>query len=161
MTRSLVGRLTLLAGLGLVAVGCASSAALRRGRDAEQRRDYDVAVVEYTRALRLHPNDTNTRLALERAKLRASQEHFNRARRLAALTKLDEALIEYELAAEMNPTNAEVEEELRTTRNRLRSRVAVAREGKTELETLIARARDLAPPGLDLPQGVKMPSSLT
>jgi hypothetical protein len=35
------------------------------------------------------------------------------------------------------------------------------REGKTELQTLIERARDLPPPGLDLPQGVKMPTSLT
>ena len=36
----------------------------------------------------------------------------------------------------------------------------MAREGKTELQTLIERARDLPPPGLDLPD-VKMPASLT
>ena len=59
-----------------VAAGCATSAALRRGRDAEHRQDYDLAVVEFTKALRLHPNDTEARLGLERAKLRASQDHF-------------------------------------------------------------------------------------
>ena len=32
-------------------------------------------------------------------------------------------------------------------------KVAVAREGKTELQTLIERTRDLPPPGLDLPAG--------
>ena len=37
----------------------------------------------------------------------------------------------------------------------------MAREGKTELQTIIERARDLAPPGLDLPPGVKMPAALT
>src|SRR5437867_5576750 len=50
---------------------------------------------------------------------------------------------------------------MRATRNKLRSRIAVAREGKTELQTLIERTRDLPPPGLDLPTGVKMPESLT
>jgi len=141
--------------------GCAATGALRHGHEAERRQDYDMAVVEYTKALRLRPNDANTRLALERAKLRASQEHFTRARRLAATGKLDETLVEYEMAAEMNPSSGEIDKELRETRNKLRSRVAVAREGKTELQTLIERARDLAPPGLDLPQGVKMPASLT
>ena len=31
--------------------GCIASAALRNARHAEERQDYDVAVVEYTRAL--------------------------------------------------------------------------------------------------------------
>jgi general secretion pathway protein D len=150
-----------LLALALMVGGCAASAALRQGRDAEVRQDYDRAVVEYTKALRLRPEDMNARLALERVKLRASQEHYARGRRLAALGKLDEALIEYETAAELNPTSADVEQELRSTRNKLRSKIAVHQEGKTELQTLIERARDLPPPGLDLPQGVKMPESLT
>src|SRR5437773_2723617 len=147
--------------LCLLAAGCASSGALRRGRDAEQRRDYDVAVVEYTKAVRLHPDDANARLALDRAKLRASQDHFARGRRLAARGRLDQALVELEVAGELNPGDGDVDDELRATRNKLRAKVAVAREGKTELQTIIERARDLPPPGLDLPQGVKMPASLT
>src|SRR4029077_16752044 len=135
--------------------------ALRRGRDAEQRQDYDVAVVEYTKAVRLHAGDTNARLALHRAKLRASQGQFTQGRRFAATGKLDQALVEFEVASELNPSNGEIDDELRSTRNKLRAKVAVAREGKTELQTLIERARDLPPPGMDLPQGVKMPASLT
>ena len=81
--------------------GCAASAALRQGRDAERRQDYDRAVVEYTRAVRLNPNNIDARVALERTKLRASQDHYARGRRLAAVAKLDEALIEYETAAEL------------------------------------------------------------
>ena len=147
--------------LCLVAAGCASSAAVRHGRNAERRQDYDRAVIEYTKALRQHPDDTDTRLALDRSRLRASQDHFMRGRRFAATGKLDQALIEYEVASELNPTNGDVDEELRSTRNKLRAKVAVAREGKTELQTIIERARDLPPPGLDLPQGIKMPASLT
>ena len=146
--------------LCVLSVGCAASAAARHGRDAEHRQDYDRAVVEYTKALRLRPDAADVRLGLERAKLRSSEDHFQRGRRLAATGKLDEALVEYELAAELNPTSGNIDEELRSTRNKLRSRVAVAREGKTELQTLIERTRDLPPPGLDLPQNVKMPTSL-
>jgi len=150
-----------LVAVALFAGGCAASSALRRGHDAEIRQEYDIAVAEYTQVLRLKPDDANARLALDRAKLRASQDHFNRGRRLAAAGKLDQALVEFEAAAELNPTNADLDQELRTTRNKLRAKIAVAREDKTELQTLIERARDLPPPGLDLPQGVKMPASLT
>ena len=140
-------------GIGPITAGCAATTAGRRARDR--------AVVEYTKAVRLHPDDTNARVGLERAKLRASEDHFQRGRRLAATGKYDQALVEYELAAEMNPTSGDVEDELRATRNKLRAKIAVAREGKTELQTLIERARDLPPPGLDLPPNVKMPASLT
>src|SRR5437899_1261651 len=151
-------------GLCLAAVlnaGCAAATATRHARDAENRQDYDSAVVEYTKAIHLNPNDVNARVGLERAKLRASQDHFQSGRRFAATGKYDQALVEYELAAELNPTNADIEDEMRSTRNKLRSKVAVAREGKTELQTLIERTRDLPPPGLDLPPNVKMPDALT
>ena len=147
--------------LCMAAAGCATSAALRHGADAERRQDYDSAVVEYTKAVRQKPDDLTARKSLDRAKIRASQDHFTKARRLSATGKLDLALAEYELAAELNPTNGDLDEELRATRNKVRARVAVAREGKTELQTLIERTRDLPPPGLDLPSGVKMPASLT
>src|SRR3982751_7145039 len=147
--------------LSMCSSGFASSAAFRHGRDAERRKDYDRAVVEYNKALRQNPDDTNARLSLDRARTRASLDHFTRARRFAALGKLDQAMVEYEVASELNPTNGDIDEELRSTRNKLRAKIAVAREGKTELQTIIERARDLPPPGLDLPQGMKMTASLT
>src|SRR5262245_2045589 len=94
--------------LGIVVIlisGCAAATASKRARAAEQQQDYDRAIVEYTKALRLHPDDTNARVGLERAKLRAAELHFGRARRLAATGKFDEALVEYELASELNPTS--------------------------------------------------------
>jgi general secretion pathway protein D len=145
----------------LFAGGCAATGALNRGRSAELRQDYDIAVVEYTKAVRLRSNDSDARLALERAKLRAAQDHFMRGRRLAATGKLDRALVEFELASELNPSGGDIDDELRTTRNKLRAQIAVAREGKTELQTIIERSRELPPPGMDLPAGVKMPASLT
>jgi general secretion pathway protein D len=140
--------------------GCAASAAFRHGIEAERRQDYDLAVVEYNKAVRTRPNDADARLGLERAKLRAAADHFQRGRRLAALGKHDQALVEYELASELNPTSGDIDTELRATRNQLRSNAAVAREGKTPLQALIEASRDFPTPGLDLPQDAKMPASV-
>ena len=146
--------------VALTTGACASSAAMRRGAAAEQRQDYDVAVAEYTNLLRTKPNDATLRLSLERAKLRASGDHFQSGRRLAATGKLDQALVEYELALELNPTDGDIESALKDVRTQLRTKVAIAREGKTELQTLVERARDTPPAGMDLPANVKMPASL-
>ncbi len=163
------GRAVLKAGLrpaaalvlvSLVLAGCATTSAMRKGREAEQAQDYDRAVVQYTLALKEKPDNVDARTSLERAKLRASQFHLNNGRRNAASGKLEEALLEYQIAAELNPSSSEADKELRQTRNQLRAKVAVSREGKTALETLIERTRDVPPPGLDLPAGLKLPASL-
>ncbi|MCM3880433.1 MAG: hypothetical protein ND807_10035 [Vicinamibacterales bacterium] len=144
-------RAALLALVVVAVAGCATSTALKNGRSAEDRQDYDRAVLEYQRALQLNPNSADAKTSLQRARLRASQDHFSRARRLAATGRLDEALAEYQLAAEMNPSSAEVAEELRTTQNLLRAKVATSRDGKTQLETLVDRMRDQPAPGLAAP----------
>jgi general secretion pathway protein D len=147
--------------LALVAGGCAAATATRMGHDAEFQQDYDRAVVEYTKALRLKPGDGAARSGLQRAKTRAAESHLQRARRLTAVGKLDQAMVEYGVAGELDPASTVIDDELKATRTRLRTRVAVSREGKTELQTLIDRTRDMPPPGLDLPANVRMPASLT
>ena len=111
-----IGRLALLSCLGLLAAGCATSAALRAGQLAESQQDYDRAVIEYTKVVRANPDDRNALASLEQVKLRAAQSHFTKARRMASTGKLEEALIEYQLALELNPSNSTIEEELRVTR---------------------------------------------
>jgi general secretion pathway protein D len=142
------------------AVGCATGAGLRSAREAEQAQDYDRAVVEYTKVVRADPANREARTALERAKLRAAQDHATRGRRLSALDRFEEAVIEYQLASELNPTDPQIDAALRDARQRLRTRISVNRGGHTELESLIERTRDLAPPGLDLPVTAKLPTSL-
>jgi general secretion pathway protein D len=147
--------------LTVAAAGCATTAPLRAGTVAEQAQNYDLAVVEYTKAVQSDPDSREARQALERAKLRASLEHFSRGRRLHAIGRLEESLVELQLATELNPGNSSIEDLLIDVRTQLRTKIAVAREGKTQLETLIARARDLPAPGLDLPGDVRLPGALT
>src|SRR5262245_56604601 len=131
-----------------VVSGCATGTAFRAGEKAERSADFDRAVVEYTKAVRENPEDRNARGALQRARIKASQEHFYAGRRLAASVRYDEALVEFQLASELNPTDSQVEAALKDTRQRLRSKVALSRGGKTDLQSLVERTRDLPSPGL-------------
>ena len=156
-TAELVGVAALAA---LLASGCATAGGMRAGRQAESVQDWDRAVVEYTKAVREHPSDRDARLALQRAKLRASADHASRGRRFAATERYEDAVVEYQLASELNPTDSQVDAGLRDARQKLRTKVLVSRNGRTELQSLIERTRDLPPPGLDLPEGAKLPTSL-
>jgi general secretion pathway protein D len=140
---------------------CASSGSIRTARNAETQQNYDIAVAEYTKLLRENPNSREARQGLERAKLRASQDHFTTARRLATTGRFEQALVEYQLAAELNPANADIEHELQDTRAQLRAKVAVAENGKTRLESLVAASLAAPLPGADLPDDAKLPDSVT
>jgi general secretion pathway protein D len=153
-------RLVAVLALTVAVGGCATTGTYRSARLAEQSQDYDRAVAEYTAALKKHPNDRTTQLSLQRAKLRASQDHLARARRFEATGKLDQALVEYELAAELNPGDGDIDAALRNLRLQLRTRVNVSREGKTQLEVLIDHSQKLGPAGLELPADVRLPASL-
>lgn len=148
----------LLVALATLGTGCAASGALRNAQVAEQGEDYDRAVVEYTKILRERPGDRHARASLERAKLLSAQAHFSRGRRLAREGRADEALIAYQLAAELNPASGEIEAELEYTRAQLRTKIAV--RGRTRLETLIAQSLNAPLPGNELPADVSLPDSL-
>src|SRR5919109_1365834 len=80
--------------LALTLAGCATTRALRDGRQAEFLQEYDRAIVEYTKVLREDPDNRDARQGLERMRLRSSLEHFSRGRRLAQTARLEEALVE-------------------------------------------------------------------
>ena len=152
--RALVAVLLLCLGLA----GCATGAR-GRARNAEQAEDFDRAVVEYTRALQDRPDDLAVRRDLERARLRAAQNHYAQGRRQAGLGNQDEALLEYQIAAELNPQSGEIQDALRDTRHAVQTRLLAREDGQTALEALIERTRALPPDGLDLPDDV-LPDSL-
>lgn len=143
-----------------LAAGCASAPKpYKIGQLAEQRADYDGAIVAYTQAAVARPDDREVAGALKRAKLRGSADHYARGRRLAGAGKYEDALVEYQLALELNPANGEADGAVRETRLALRTKMAVRKEGSTQLESLISRARALPPQGRDLPD-VTLPDSL-
>ena len=144
----------------LSVAGCAANSTRHAAQLAESQQDYDRAVVEYTKLLRDHPNDKTARASLEQVKLRAAQGHFTTARRLASIGRFDDALLEYQLAAELNPSNISIQDEMQTVRTQLRAKVALNESGKTQLQTLIQRSMSAPLPGATLPENVKLPDTV-
>ena len=142
----------------LLAAGCATTAR-DRARTAELAENFDEAVVEYTRALQDRPDDRTLRRDLERARLRAALYHQAEGLRLTGLGNYEDALVEYQIAAELNPTGRDIQDALRETGERVRTREAARRAGQTEIEALIERTRFLPPEGLELPDDF-LPDSL-
>jgi general secretion pathway protein D len=142
----------------LASTGCASSA-LRQAREADRLQEYDLAVARYTRALREKPNDAEARQGLDVAKIRASQEHLVRGRRLASQGRWDDALVELQIAAELNPSNADAARELQQARVQLRESLSAGSPAPTSLQALLERSYDLTPVTPALPD-VTLPSDV-
>jgi general secretion pathway protein D len=140
--------------LGLA--GCATSAAFRAGEKAEGRQDYDRAVIEYSKAVQRDPNNVHYRKGLERAKLRAAEAHALAARRQASRGMYKEALDEYRLALDLNPSSSSLVAEMQETEAR-RQGVGL---GLT-VDEMKDRAREKSLPGLILGPGAQEPLGLS
>ena len=153
----------LAAGLALalaVLPACATTNYMKAGRDAERQEDFDRAVVEFEKALRAKPDDVGARTSLQRARLRAAAAHDQRARRLEGQGKLEEALVELQIAAELNPASGDIDRRLRDMRTQVRNKLAVRTDGKTRLQALVEGSAGLEPAGFELPN-VTLADSLT
>jgi general secretion pathway protein D len=125
MTRGL-RTLSLLLVLAIVA-GCATGRAVRSGRKAAERGDWDSAVSYYRQALGRDPGRIDVKIALQRSMGEASSQHIKRARELEAQDQLAGAIAEYRLANELDPTNTLAAAKAGELERRQRDRIEAAR----------------------------------
>jgi general secretion pathway protein D len=95
--------LLLIAGAFLVS--CTGFNAFRTAERAEKAQEYDKAVAEYMLALSKDPENLKYRIYLQRAKLKASQYHFENAKDLHAAKQYPAAVLEYQMAVQLDPNN--------------------------------------------------------
>jgi len=105
-----------VAALVVAAVGCAGSRSFQEARDEESLGHYDLAVMNYAKAIELDPGNARYKASLARARLRASQFHFERGKMYAASGRPDLAVVELEQATLLDPTNDYAATELRKAR---------------------------------------------
>src|ERR1700739_4309978 len=86
-----------------------------KGHDAEQRQDYEKAFEYYQEAYSLRPKDLRYRTAYEHVKFLASASHVHRGQLLRDSGKLDEAVIEFQKAATIDPSSFIAQQELKKT----------------------------------------------
>jgi general secretion pathway protein D len=93
--------LLLLAFLG----GCTTHQAYRQGEVASQLGNYDEAVLHYMKATTEDPSNLSYKAALIRAKIKASQFHFEKGQEFEKAGVVERALVEYQQAVQLDPTN--------------------------------------------------------
>jgi len=147
---ALAGCLLLLAALA----GCASSQAFKLGRQAEDRKDWDMAVLHYSKALDERPDDVQIQIGLEKSKIEASDMHFERGKVHLASGNLDAAIMELQQAVNLHPANQFAFLQLQKAVKQLQERRAEIAGTPEELSKLERLKRDSkrpigSPPKLD------------
>jgi general secretion pathway protein D len=102
---SRIGFLVLLA-------ACSGYQTSREAQEAEQRGNWDQAVLAYLELVDQDPDNVRYRQGLLRAKMKASQMHFERAKDLHEAGALNRALQEYRQATQLDPSNQYAQVEL-------------------------------------------------
>jgi general secretion pathway protein D len=133
-----------LVGLVVLAAGCAAGKAFRQGDAATRAGNLDEAVAAYRRAVQAAPNNTEYRIALERAMLAASRSHLDKARDYEQKDQLDAAISEYRLAAEYDPSNRLASAKVAALDRMIRDRIEASRPAPA-IQQLRERARASSP----------------
>jgi general secretion pathway protein D len=122
-----------------------------RGKDAEQRQDYEKAYDFYKQAYDQKPKDLQFRAAFERLRFLAGASHVHRGQLLREGGKLQEAMAEFQKAAEIDPSSSIAQQELRRTQKLMEAAGSApprAQAPPTPLQKRIQEAQgpvDLAP----------------
>jgi general secretion pathway protein D len=101
----------LLAGALLLMAGCAArgNREFNLGRKAQDLQDYDTALVDYERALRADPTNTEYKLRVDQMRFEAAQYHVEQGQRLMAkgdLNDVEAALGLFQRALDIDPASA-------------------------------------------------------
>jgi general secretion pathway protein D len=103
--RNFIARMSLLLlALGVLA-GCTSHQNYRQAEIAAELGKWDDAVLHYLRALDDDPGNISYRASLLRAKIKASQSHFEKGKDFEKAGVIERALVEYQQAVQLDPTN--------------------------------------------------------
>jgi general secretion pathway protein D len=113
-------RSLLISCLLLVAVtACTANRAYRLAQAAEEQGDWDQAVLHYLELLDQSPERVAYRTGLLRAKIRASQRHFESGKKFQEAGALERALAEFQQAVQLDPSNQYAQVELEKLRDQL------------------------------------------
>ena len=129
--RQLIVRMSIpLLVLGLLA-GCTSHQSYRQGEISSQLGKWDDAVLHYMKALEQEPDNITYKAALLRAKVKASQSHLEKGQEFEKAGVLERALVEYQQAVQLDPTNQYAKAQLENTH-----RAYVAQRQSRGVETI-------------------------
>jgi general secretion pathway protein D len=128
----------------LAASGCAGDRFFREGKNDEELGRWDRAVLEYGRAKDQNPKAMKYKMAFDRARRKAAEDHFAKGKMYLTSGRPDLAVIELEQTTLLDPENDYAITELRHAREQVvkleQEKKEPSRMQKLEEETRNARA---------------------
>jgi general secretion pathway protein D len=107
--------LLLLFGLILPSSAESSRSLYNKGKNAEARQNYEQAYEFYKKAYDQSPQDISYRSAYERLRFSAGASHVHRGQLLREAGRLQEAMVEFQKATEIDPSSAIAKQEIKVT----------------------------------------------
>jgi len=108
--------LTLIAVFSLAIAADKAKSLYNKGKEAEAHDNYEQAYDFYKQAFDLKPSDLNYRASYERLRFLAGASHVHRGQLLRGAGQLDQALAEFQKAAEIDPSSSIAQQEIRRTK---------------------------------------------
>ena len=92
-----------------------SKSLYNKGKNAEARQNYEQAYDFFKKAYDQSPQDVSYRSAYERLRFLAGASHVHRGQLLREAGRLQEAMVEFQRAAEIDPSSAIAKQEIKVT----------------------------------------------
>jgi general secretion pathway protein D len=122
-----IAYLPIVAIVAVFLVGCPKgNQDFSAGKKAEQLQDYDTALVDYNRALRSDPSNTEYKLRALQMRFEDGQYHLEQGRSDLKKGQLEMALAEFQRAATVDPSNSAAEQEVNKTLQLIAARSGAA-----------------------------------
>jgi general secretion pathway protein D len=136
--------LLLLFGLTLSSSAESSRSLYNKGKNAEARQNYEQAYDFYKKAYDQSPQDVSYRSAYERLRFLAGASHVHRGQLLREAGRLQEAMVEFQKATEIDPSSAIAKQEIKVTQQMIDSANAPAPQASApapnELQKMVQQA---------------------
>src|SRR5579884_2391842 len=111
----LVTALMLDPGPALFAKNKSGEKLYKQGQQAEQHKEYDLALQYYDEALATNPSDPAFNVGSRRMHVKVGQIHLETAKKLREAGNLHEALVEFQKAFAFDPSNTLALQEMQET----------------------------------------------
>ncbi len=118
----------------------------KKGKDAEARQNYEQAYDFYKQAYDQSPRDLSYRTAYERLRFLAGASHVHRGQLLREAGRLQEALAEFQKAAEIDPSSAIAKQEIAVTNRMIQQGQGAAPQTQREPSVLEQRLQNASGP---------------
>jgi general secretion pathway protein D len=138
--------LILLVSFSVAAHADQAGAAFKKGVQAESKNDYDEAFQAYSQAHSLKPKDARYFTAFTRMRFYAAVQHVSKAQALRDSGKLQEAVVEFQRAAEIDPTNFAAKTEAHRTEEIIKKQLHAGEETPKKEMPLDKMAQEAAGP---------------